>query len=516
MNILMLANPQQIPSNVTHQNLNRSLGDAACVGGMVGFGETYFAAFALAAGIGEAFAGIIASAPVLVGGTLQLVAPKLIGIFGSVKRWIVLGAALQAAAFFPLVYFAVRGTLSLSVMLLVASLYWAAGYSVGPAWNAWVEDAVPRDRRIGFFAKRTRLQQITTFASLMVAAGILSIAAKYERTLEAFAVLFALAAVSRLASAVLLHQTETGESTGSRSSPEAGPEVVVCSRPSPEAGQGIVERSRPSPEAGQQGVVRVLASDGYGESAVGVLANDGYGEAAVRVLANDGYDEDSVRVPASYGYEPVSIGFSSAAKRLLAYLIAMQVFIQMSGPFFVPYMLHELKLSHATYVLLIALAFISRVVSMGFWGRVAQRYGSTRLLWCGGLGLVPLAGMWVASSNVYWIAAIQIVSGFAWAAYELGMFLTLFDGVPASQRSRLLRIYNFAGSIAVCTGAFAGAAILNCLGCCTGVYHTLFLVSSFGRLTCLLLLVGIVMPLGTISHIWSRRPATPLSPNIIE
>ncbi|TWU37410.1 hypothetical protein [Novipirellula artificiosorum] len=54
------------PVNATDRNLTRnltrSMGDAACFGGMVGCGETYFPAFALAVGLGALTgAGILAT-----------------------------------------------------------------------------------------------------------------------------------------------------------------------------------------------------------------------------------------------------------------------------------------------------------------------------------------------------------------------------------------------------------------------------------------------------------------------
>lgn len=403
----------------TKRNLNRSLGDAACFGGMVGFGETYFAAFALAVGIGEAHAGIIASVPVMIGGIAQLLTPRLVDRFGGLKRWIVFGASVQAASFLPLVYAAYHGELSFAAIVVIASLYWTAGLSVGPAWNAWVEEIVPKDGRIRFFSHRTRLQQISTFAALMIACIILTIATRHDRTLEAFALLFALAGTSRFVSALLVSRTEG----------------VTC--------DSLLER--PS---------------------------------ETRAIAEC---TSAMTLP-------------SAAKRLLLYMVSMQVFIQLSGPFFVPYMLNQLKLGYAEYVCLISLAFVAKVASTGLWAGLAEKHGSPRILWFGGLGLVPLAAMWMVSGSIWWIAAIQLVSGFAWAAYELGVFLTLVDCVPRVIRTRMLTYYNFASSIAICIGAVAGASLLTRYGSCIETYYVLFGVSSFGRLICLGLLLGIVLP----------------------
>ena len=77
--------------------------DAVAASVMVGTGETYIAAFALALGLGDIVAGIVASGPLLAGAFLQLVSPYAIRRLGSHRRWVVLTAGLQAASFIPLV-----------------------------------------------------------------------------------------------------------------------------------------------------------------------------------------------------------------------------------------------------------------------------------------------------------------------------------------------------------------------------------------------------------------------------
>src|SRR5687768_13731694 len=79
-------------------DLAASVGDGAGVSAMVGLGETYFAAFALALGTGETVAGLIATLPMLAGATLQLATPRFLRQTKSYKRWVVLFASLQATA----------------------------------------------------------------------------------------------------------------------------------------------------------------------------------------------------------------------------------------------------------------------------------------------------------------------------------------------------------------------------------------------------------------------------------
>ncbi|WP_235033226.1 MFS transporter [Rubripirellula obstinata] len=414
------------PGGASDPNLSRSMGDAACFGGMVGCGETYFPAFALAVGLGETAAGLVASIPLLVGGVIQLGSPYAIKRIGGYRRWIVLGASLQALAFLPLALAAWHETLTLSMMMIIASVYWAAGLSTGPAWNTWMEQIVPSQHRARFFSKRSRLQQTCTFASLMVAGLVLQWASQEGIALTGFAALFCVAAGLRLVSAGFLHRT----------------------------------REPKTEHHAMQSAIK-------GES------------------------------------ECVSAD-NHSAMRLLAYLVAMQVFIQLSGPYFVPYMLGHLQFGYGIYVSLVAVAFLSKVMSLAFWGRIAERSGASKVLWIGGIGLVPLAALWIVSTNLYWLFAIQILSGIAWAAYELGFFLMFFETLPANQRTRLLTYYNFANTLAVCLGALTGAAMLATMGCESRTYYWLFGTSSVGRLLCLGLLAGVVLPKGSLKTIRMR------------
>src|SRR5690242_5667439 len=52
-----------------------SISDGAGVSAMVGLGETYFPAFALALGVGQTLAGLTATLPLLAGASLQLATP---------------------------------------------------------------------------------------------------------------------------------------------------------------------------------------------------------------------------------------------------------------------------------------------------------------------------------------------------------------------------------------------------------------------------------------------------------
>jgi len=168
---------------------------------MVGIGETYLPAFVLALGMGEVASGLIATIPLVAGGILQLGTPLGIRIVGSHRRWAVLGAGVQAATFIPLIAGAVLGRIPGSLVFIFAALYWASGMAIGPAWNVWVERLIPPSIRTGYFARRTSATNIGVLAGLLAGGLILD----HTHALAGFAVLFAVAGLSRFTSAALLH-----------------------------------------------------------------------------------------------------------------------------------------------------------------------------------------------------------------------------------------------------------------------------------------------------------------------
>jgi hypothetical protein len=183
--------------------------------------------------------------------------------------------------------------------------------------------------------------------------------------------------------------------------------------------------------------------------------------------------------------------------RLVVYLLAMQVAVQISGPYFTPFMLKQERWSYITFMVLIGLSFLGKVIALPLWGRIGQRVGATRLMWIGGLAIVPISGLWLLSEpligmrwnvagieiwvRILCIAAIQLISGVAWAAYELAMALQFLHGIPRKQRTSMLTLYHFGNSAAMVLGALIGLSVFQLLGEGHGTYMTLFVLSSIMR-----------------------------------
>ena len=193
--------------------------------------------------------------------------------------------------------------------------------------------------------------------------------------------------------------------------------------------------------------------------------------------------------------------------RLLLFAVAMQVGVYVAGPFFVPYMLKELGFDYTDYAILIGVSFVAKFVCLPWWGRLAHRTGAQRLLWIGAIGIIPLAGGWVVSSNYWWLLSLQLLAGAAWGAYELALVLLFFETIPEAERTSLLTLYNLANSIALAAGSLIGAGLLKWVGISVEGYLAVFAASTLLRLLTMLLLRRI--PTTTVMS--AAVPVRPLS-----
>jgi MFS family permease len=200
---------------------------------------------------------------------------------------------------------------------------------------------------------------------------------------------------------------------------------------------------------------------------------------------------------------------------LVMYLLAVQVGVQLSGPYFAPFMLKQEGMSYFTFMVLVSLGILGKAISLPYWGRIGHRYGPRRLLTIGGLAIVPLSAFWILADfmpncdisfltqalgyaepciipgQVICIGIIQPVSGCAWAAYELAMSLMFLHGISRQQRTSMLTWYNFGNSAAMVIGSLLGAALIRSFGEFHSTYLLIFWASSFVRLLTIVLLLRV-------------------------
>jgi MFS family permease len=420
-----------LPRAGLRRDLWVSTADAAAFSLMVGCGETYIPAFALALGLGPVAAGMMASVPVLVGAIVQLITPLAVARLGTNRGWVIACTTVQSLSFVPFAVWAIRGHATLAELLFAASVYWSAGMAGAPAWNTWMGTLIPEGMRTAYFANRSRLGQFGVFIGFVLGGLMLQWGEARGVTLLAFAGLFIAAGICRVFSTMMLLNCREFDSSKAGSQSDAAPGSVT-------------------------GTAFFSWMHDLGRT--------------LHRMAN------------------------SPSGPLVIYLCCLVFAAQFSAPYFTPYMLRERGFSYHAFMLVVATSFLAKALFLPSLGRLGSRIGSLGLLWVGGLSVIPLTLLWLPSANVAYLVGVQVLAGGCWACWELAVALLFFDAVPHRDRTGVITVYNLGLAIATVAGATAGGLLLRTLGEDSQAYVTVFAVSSLLRVATVPLLRRVRMP----------------------
>jgi len=194
-------------NNKIKKSLKYSIIDGAFSSSMIGFGESFFVAFALFLKANNVQVGLISSLPQALGSLLQLLSNRLIKLFQSRKNLVSIAALFQGLMYVPIALVFFSGQLKIYHLIFFLCLYWMFGMILSPAWNSWMGDLTDEKERGSYFGRRNKITGFASFASFMVAGYILKMFAGGELSqYVGFAGIFLLALVSRLISFTFLRK----------------------------------------------------------------------------------------------------------------------------------------------------------------------------------------------------------------------------------------------------------------------------------------------------------------------
>lgn len=431
---------------------------------MVGLAEAYIAPFALRLGLGPIAAGLIVTVPALVGAMAQLRAPRYILRVGSYSRFMKLGAGLQALMYVPLAAIAVAGpwmadfarahahihALS-ALVFLVWIAYWVFGAACGPAWQTAAGAIIPAKVRAGYFARRSRILHFATLLSLLLQGVMMT-------------------QLSRLAPA---HAPGAGGTN--------------------HASEGAI---------GFDPVLLIFA---------------GLFLAACFFRLLSAYYLGRYSEPEVPPHQEARVPPLDAARRLgrapdgryLLYMLCVLATVQISGPYFNPYMVQILHAEQTpmfpsvpwlgpTLSWLLAGAILGRIIALPTVGALARRFGPRVVLRIAGILLIPGPLFWLVSDHSLWLLGWQVVFGVIWAGFELSTFLLNYVMLKPEERTSILTLYAAANEVGKSSGSMVGAALLSSAGEGRFAYALVFWVSSAMRLFTLPLLSRVREPEWTL------------------
>lgn len=384
------------------KSLKLSLFDAFLCSLMIGAGETYLPAYALSIGMGEIFAGVLSTLPIVSGAFLQLLTPRGLQRVQSHKHWVVASATLQALTFLPLIYFSATRAPNFWTLFVILTLYWGSGFAAGPAWNYWMGRLVQVEEGNSYFAKRSRISQIGILVGLIGGGVALHNKVEIGPFSSVFTMLFIFAFACRLISSFIL-SSQYFDPTWNR-----------------------------SPKLGLRASWKVFWAN-------------------------------------------------TSKRRFFFFLAPFQAAVFVSSPFVTPYMLAQVKMDYGTYMSAIGVLFIGKIMALTLIDRFRGHTSGFSLLIFGAGAIVPLPAMWAVSSHSYYIFALQLVSGLAWAFVEVGLSLIFFKDLKQEEKVPVLTVYNLLNSLAIILGTYVGGKFLWFFGEKITSYYMVFVLGSVAR-----------------------------------
>jgi MFS family permease len=146
-------------------------------------------------------------------------------------------------------------------------------------------------------------------------------------------------------------------------------------------------------------------------------------------------------------------------RRLSVYLWSLHFATHVSSPFFVPYMLRELRFTYLLVGVLIATPAIVKVATLRMWGKLADRLGPGPVLRTTGWLVAPVPALWLLSRSPWWILAAQVYSGLVWGAFELAQASSILQTTRA--RERQVAWLNAVDGGVLIAGSLLGGAVVN-------------------------------------------------------
>jgi len=168
----------------------------------------------------------------------------------------------------------------------------------------------------------------------------------------------------------------------------------------------------------------------------------------------------------------------------------INISIGLSAPFYAVYMLQEQKFSYMSYTLIISVEFLARVISGPFWGRFADKSGNIKVLTIVSRIVPVLPICWIFSTNIAYLAFIQILSGICWGAFDLSTQSYLYKVAPPPKKLRYIVYTRSLMLISTAIGGLLGTFLVQ------NVFQTfgsrllsVFMISGFLRAVVVMFLI---------------------------
>ena len=147
--------------------------------------------------------------------------------------------------------------------------------------------------------------------------------------------------------------------------------------------------------------------------------------------------------------------------RFLLFSGLMHASVLIAGPFFVLYILQDIHLSYFGYGGWLAAGLLGQLLTLQAWGQFGDRFGNKALLSITGFTVPILPMLYLVSTNVGFLLAVNFLGGVIWAGLALGLQNYVFDSVRPEDRAKAVALYSTVNAIGWSVGALLGSWLVE-------------------------------------------------------
>jgi MFS family permease len=141
----------------------------------------------------------------------------------------------------------------------------------------------------------------------------------------------------------------------------------------------------------------------------------------------------------------------------------MHAAVLIAGPFFVLYMLQDLHLSYIGYGGWLAAGLLGQLLTLQAWGQFGDRFGNKALLSFTGFTVPILPMLYLVSTDLGFLLAVNFLGGVIWAGLALGLQNYVFDSVRPEERAKAIALYSTVNAVGWSVGALLGSWLVESL-----------------------------------------------------
>jgi MFS family permease len=148
-------------------------------------------------------------------------------------------------------------------------------------------------------------------------------------------------------------------------------------------------------------------------------------------------------------------------RRFLLFAGLMHVAVLVAGPFFVLYILQDIHLSYFGYGGWLAAGLLGQLITLQTWGEFGDRFGNKALLSITGFTVPFLPMLYLVSTNLGFLLAVNFFGGVIWAGLALGLQNYVFDSVRPEDRAKAIALYSTVNAVGWSVGALLGSWLVE-------------------------------------------------------